>query len=143
MSFRSDRNSFAARRAKKIHPIWQVLGWIWIFLLIIISGAAARLVSQANRRELWIGLSSDMYKYIILPVVNLFEVRLDFNTMISWIPGYPFYVDELVFFLAFIFTGLGVFSIVYAFMYSRIIPIRGPMDAPEIEAQRGLPKRRS
>lgn len=142
MSFRTDNDTFRARRARRVHPIWQVLGWVWMVLLVVISGAAARIVSQANRKALWLGLSKDMYNQIQLPVVTLFERTMDFNVLINWIPGYPFYVDELVFFLALLFIGVGLFSVVYAFMYSRIIPIRSPLDAPEIEAQRGRPKRR-
>ena len=143
MSYRTDKDTFAARRERRVHPIWQVLGWIWMFLLIIISGAGARVLSEANRRSLWIGLSQDMYGMIQLPVVTFLERTMDFNVLISWIPGYPFYIDELVFFLALLFVGVGVFSIVYAFMYTRIIPIRSPLDAPEIEAQRGRPQKRS
>jgi hypothetical protein len=139
--YRSDKDSFAARRERKVHPIWQILGWIWMVLLVIIASTSARLVSQANREAGWLPVSQMMAQQIRLPNFMVYSVRMDFNLLIAWLPGYPFYMDELILFLAFLFVGFGLFSVVYAFLYSRIIPIRSPLEAPEVEAHRRKPQR--
>lgn len=143
MSYKTDHDSMSIRRERKVHPIWMVLGWVWFALLIVISGSGARVVSQANRQNNWIALGEGMNRTIVLPTMKFMQSNMDFNLFISWIPGYPFTMDELVFFLTFMMIGVGVFSVVYAFMYSRIIPVRSPLDAPEVEARRGKPRRSS
>ena len=135
-------SSYNRYRSKKerpwtIHPVWRGIGCIWMVLLPIMSYAGAWSLTRQNFKSHWLPLNESLAAQIKLPVIDwsFLSFPIDLNILIRWLPGRPLYNVDFLFFMAFLFLGVGLLSIVYAFMYRAIAPARGPFDAPEVEHQ--------
>ena len=129
------------RRDGDIHPIWRGIGFILIVLVIFMSAIGAREMANANRTAQWIPTRGGMDDIIDLSFKTDFSPNpVDLNGAISWMPGYPFRISELIFFLAFLFLGFGLIWTIYAAMW-QMTGVKGdPRDAPEYD--NFSPKRR-
>ena len=125
--------------AAPVHPIWRGIGVILFILMVIMSAIGAQIIDVWNIRARIIPLSPEVAQNIVFPAVPY--TTLDFNALISWIPGYPFRWSELIFFLALLFLSFGLLSIIYAFLYNLFGPPRNPLDAPEFESRKRKKKR--
>jgi hypothetical protein len=76
-------------------------------------------------------MPQDLYNPIILPSIQVNQFYFDFNTLIRWLPGMPLYYVDLLTFLAFIFLGFGIASLVYAILYRSFGPPKSPYEAIE------------
>lgn len=130
------------KRSWEIHPIWRGIGFILIVLVIFMSAIGSREMANANRENQWLPTKGGMDDFIDLSFKTEFTTNpVDLNGIISWIPGYPFRISELIFFLAFLFLGFGVVWTIYAVLW-KMSGVRGdPRDAPEYDNIRR--KRRS
>jgi hypothetical protein len=117
-----------------IHPVWRGIGFILIVLVIFMSAIGAREMANANREAQWVPTKGGMDDVIDFKIDTEFTLKpVDLNWMISWIPGHPFRVSELIFFLAFLFLGFGLVWTVYAALYRVVGPPPDPRDAPEYD----------
>jgi hypothetical protein len=132
-----------AKSSKEINPVWRGLGFILIVLVFFMSALGARELANANRTAQWIPTRGGMDDYIDLSFkTDLSPKPVDLNAAIKWIPGYPFRISELIFFLAFLFLGFGLIWTFYAGVY-RMVGYQGdPRDAPEYDNIRRRPRRR-
>lgn len=118
-----------------IHPVWRGIGFILIILVIFMSAIGARELANANRTAQWVPTSGGMDDIIDLSFkTDLSPNRVDLNFLISWLPGYPFRISELIFFLAFLFLGFGLVWTVYALLWKMAGPGPDPRDAPEYDS---------
>ena len=133
-----NRYRFEKERPWTIHPIWRGIGCIWLILLPIMSYAGAWMFTRENLRNHWLPLNKSLTSQIRLPVIDwsFLSFPLDLNVLIRWIPGQPLYNSDILFFIAFLFLGIGIMSTVYAFLYRSMAPTRGPFEAPEVDSQR-------
>jgi hypothetical protein len=96
-----------------VHPVWRGIGCLLLILLPIISFAGAKLLVQANSRQRWIQIPSELSGSFIAPVV-----------------GRIFYAD-LALAVILIVIGFAIITVVYAIIYRIIgIPRFGPLDSP-------------
>lgn len=116
----------AARRPWDIHPIWQGIGCLLMFLIPVISYAAAVLIVQANVEQAWVPMPPELTRSVQI---------LDFGS-----------VDYL--FANLLVAGLLtilIFSVMFAFyslLYRSVGPSKyGPMDAPPDDYRRKKRKR--
>jgi hypothetical protein len=132
-------------RPWNIHPIWRGIGCVWLALLPVMAYAAAWMVTRyviftpkfqnfvrnidASARVNFI--PQDLYNHITLPSLQLNKFFFDFNVLIRWLPGMPLYYIDLLLFLAFVFIGIGIASLVYALMYRSFGPPKSPYEATE------------
>lgn len=125
-------------RPWKVHPVWRGIGCIWMILVPILSYAGAWIFTRQNFRNGWLPLTEELSRKISLPVYDFsfLTFPLDFNILVRWLPGQPLYNIDILFFVAFLFLGFGIFSVVYAWLYRTMTPGRSPFDAPEVERQR-------
>lgn len=128
------------KRDWDIHPIWRGIGFILIILVILMSAIGAREMANANRTAQWVPTSGGMDDIIDLSFKTEFSPNpVDLNWTISWMPGHPFRISELIFFLAFLFLGFGVVWTIYAALWKMFGPGPDPREAPEYD--RFSPKR--
>lgn len=122
------------KRNWDIHPVWRGIGFILIILVIFMSAIGARELANANRAAQWIPTSGGMDDIIDLSFKTDFSPKpVDLNGAIKWMPGYPFRISELIFFLAFLFLGFGLVWTLYAGMWKVVGPPADPRDAPEYD----------
>lgn len=96
-----------------VHPVWRGIGCILLILLPIISFAGAKLLVQANFRQRWIQIPSELAGSFIAPVI-----------------GRVFFAD-LALAVILIVIGFAIITVVYAIIYRFIgIPRFGPLDSP-------------
>jgi hypothetical protein len=132
-------------RLWKVHPIWRGIGCIWLAVLPIMAYAGAWLMTrfviftpkfQSFMQNVYAStrvnfLPQNMYDRIVLPSVQLNQFFFDFNTLIRWLPGMPLYNVDLLLFLAFVFLGVGIASLLYAILYRSFGPPKSPYEAME------------
>ncbi len=132
-------------RLWNIHPIWRGIGFIWLLSLPVMAcvGTLVLLRQTPLPSILREYFPESFYNRIRLPILDwpFLTFPIDLNMLIRWIPGYPFTIAELFFFLAILFLGFGIMSIIYSFLYRMVAPVRSPLDAPEVESRR-RPRRR-
>jgi hypothetical protein len=140
-------------RPWSIHPIWRGIGCIWLVILPVMAYAAAWLIVrqwffttrfQTMMRNIFITtrvnfIPQDMYEPIILPSIQLNQFYFDFNNLIRWLPGMPLYKMDVLVFLAFVFLGIGIASLIYALLYKSFGPPKNPYDAVEEPYRRSGP----
>lgn len=122
-------------RRWNIHPIWRGIGCFMIIIIVVMSYAGAKELTDYNERTQKFGLPDQLYdkvyikytKYI--PALKEDDVVNDFLANIKY--GY------LVFTLIFMFIGFGAFSFVYSALYRVSGPSRYSMlDSPEVRRPR-------
>ncbi len=132
-------------RPWKIHPIWRGIGCIWLVILPVMAYAAAWLVTrrlifmpkfQTFMQNTYIStgvnfIPQNMYNRIVLPSVQLNQFFFDFNVLIRWLPGMPLYYIDFLLFLALVFLGVGIASLLYALLYRSFGPPKSPYEAVE------------
>lgn len=119
-----------------VHPIWRGIGLVWMVLLPIMSFAGAWEFVRANFEKNWLPLTKTLASPINLPMVKINDFYINFQNLISWIPGSPLYYADLLFFFAFLFLGFGFTSVVYAFLYRFFGPPRDPYESIEVTRHR-------
>jgi hypothetical protein len=125
-------------RPWKVHPVWRGIGCLWMILIPILSYVGAWMFTRENFKHGWLPITEELSARISLPVYDFsfLSFPLDFNILVRWLPGQPLYNIDILFFIAFLFLGLGMFSVIYAFLFRSLTPGRSPLDAPEVERQR-------
>ena len=125
-------------RPWKVHPVWRGIGFVWMILLPVMSYAGAWIMTRENFRNRWLPVTEELSQPIRLPVINwsFLSFPIDLNILIRWLPGQPLYYLDILFFLAFLFIGFGITSVIYAFLFRAMGPGRSPYDAPEVEQER-------
>jgi multisubunit Na+/H+ antiporter MnhC subunit len=96
-----------------VHPIWRGIGCIMLILLPIVSFAGAKLLVQANSRQHWVQMPSELSASFTLPMI-----------------GRVLYAD-LALTAILVVIGFAIITVVYSVIY-RIIGISryGPLDSP-------------
>jgi hypothetical protein len=119
--------SHAAKRPWVIHPVWQGIGCILMFLIPVISYAAAVLIVQANVEQGWLPMPAELTRSV--QILDYGSVDYLFANLL---------VAALLSIL--IFTVMFAF---YSLLYRSVGPSQyGPMDAPPNEFRRKQKKRR-
>ncbi|MFL7893696.1 MAG: hypothetical protein ACK2UM_11455 [Anaerolineales bacterium] len=96
-----------------VHPVWRGIGCLLLVLLPIISFAGAKLLVQANSRQRWVQMPSELTNSFIVPVI-----------------GRVFFAD-LALAVILIVIGFAIITVAYAIIYRIIgIPRFGPLDSP-------------
>ena len=122
-------------RRWNIHPIWRGIGCFMIIIIVMMSYAGAKELTDYNERTQKFGLPDQLYdkeqisytKYI--PALKEDDVVNKFLANIKY--GY------LLFALIFMFIGFGAFSFVYSALYRVSGPSRyTPLDSPEVRKPR-------
>jgi hypothetical protein len=122
-------------RPWKIHPVWRGIGCFMALIIVVMSYAGAKELTDYNQRAQKFGLPDQLYdkvhisytKYI--PALKEDDVVNKFLAKIKY--GY------LVFMLIFMFIGFGAFSFVYSALYRVSGPSRYSMlDSPEVKRPR-------
>ena len=95
------------------HPVWRGIGWFLLILLPVLSFAGAKLLVQANVRQRWVQIPTEMAGSFSVPIVG----RVSFA--------------DLAVAVGLIIVGFAVLTVAYAILY-RIFGIsrHGPLDSP-------------
>ena len=133
-----NRYQVKKERPWTVHPVWRGIGCIIMVILPILAYAGAWILTRENFKSHWLPLNPSLVAQIRMPVIDwsFLSFPIDTNFLIAWLPGQPLYYVDLLFFGAFLIIGVGILSIVYAFMYRAFVPTHGPFDAPEVEHER-------
>jgi len=125
-------------RPWKVHPIWRGIGFVWMILLPILAYAGAWTITRENFKNRWLPVTTELSQPIRLPVIDwsFLSFPIDLNFLIRWLPGQPLYNLDILFFIAFLFIGFGITSVIYAFLFRAMGPGRSPYDAPEVDRER-------
>ena len=96
-----------------VHPVWRGIGCFLLILLPIVSFAGAKLLVQANNRQRWVQIPTELRDSVFLPVIG----RLIFA--------------DLAVTVILIVIGFALLTAAYAVFY-RILGISryGPLDSP-------------
>lgn len=96
-----------------VHPVWRGIGCFLLILLPIVSFAGAKLLVQANNRQRWVQIPTELKDSFFLPVIG----RLIFA--------------DLAVTVILIVIGFALLTAAYAVFY-RILGISryGPLDSP-------------
>lgn len=96
-----------------VHPVWRGIGCFLLILLPILAFAGAKLLVQANMKQRWIQIPSELAGSFSIPVI-----------------GRVIYADLAVT-VGLIIIGFAIITLVYAIVYKVLgIPRYGPMDSP-------------
>ncbi len=96
-----------------VHPIWRGIGCILLILLPILSFAGAKILVQANAKQRWVQIPSELTGSFTVPVV-----------------GRVLFADLAVS-VGLIVIGFAILTVFYAIIYRFIgIPRYGPLDSP-------------
>lgn len=96
-----------------IHPVWRGIGCLFLILLPIVAFAGAKLLVQANARQLWVQMPSELVGSFTVPVI-----------------GRVFFADLAVMIIL-IVIGFAIITVGYSLVYRIIgIPRYGPLDSP-------------
>ena len=113
--------SFYARQAPpkprpwKIHPVWRGIGFLIMLLLPLLSYAGAVLLVEANFKQNWMPVPSELITAYRLPVVGVV----------------PHLLGTLVVTILLIFISFAGLMVLYAFLYRFVgPPTLGPFDVP-------------
>ena len=133
-----DRYNARKEKPWTVHPVWRGIGFVWMILLPIMSYAGAWIFTRENFKNRWLPLNETLASRLSLPILDFsfLSFPIDLNILIRWLPGQPLYNVDVLFFVAFLFIGVGLMSVVYGFIYRTMVPSRGPFDAPEVEHER-------
>ena len=118
--------SRAAKRSWAIHPVWQGIGCMLMFLVPVISYAAAVLIVQENVKQNWVPMPVELIRPVQIP---------DFGSV-----DYLF-ANLLVAAMLTILIFTVMFA-AYSLLYRSVGPSQyGPMDAPPDDYRRKKKKR--
>jgi hypothetical protein len=96
-----------------VHPVWRGIGCILLILLPILSFAGAKILVQANFKQRWVQVPTELLGSFTVPVV-----------------GRVIYADLAVA-VGLIVVGFAILTVVYAIIYRFLgIPRYGPLDSP-------------
>ena len=96
-----------------VHPVWRGIGCFLLILLPIVSFAGAKLFVQANSRQRWVQVPTELGNSFYVPVIG----RILFA--------------DLAVTLILMVIGFALLTIVYAVFYKILgIPRYGPLDSP-------------
>lgn len=95
------------------HPVWRGIGCFLLILLPIIAFAGAKILVEANTRQRWIQMPTELKGSFIVPMI-----------------GRVMYADLAVMVIL-IVIGFAVITVAYSIIYRIIgIPRYGPLDSP-------------
>jgi len=126
---RFDRSIRAKPRPYRIHPLWQGIGCVMMFLIPIMSYAGSILLVQANMENGWFPATDTMMQTVFVPLLNISVDHLYANLLVT---------------VALACVGFALLMLFYSVMYSAVGPSRfGPLDAPPVrEAGKRSARRR-
>ena len=118
--------SRAAKRPWVIHPVWQGIGCVLMFIVPVISYAAAVLVVQENVKQNWVPMPVELIRPVQIP---------DFGSVDYLFANLLVAAMLTILIFTVMFAG-------YSLLYRSVGPSQyGPMDAPPDDYRRKKKRR--
>ena len=122
-------------RRWNIHPVWRGIGCFMIIIIVVMSYAGAKELTDYNERTQKFGLPDQLYNKVHISYTKYIPALKEDDVVNKFLANIKY--GYLLFMLIFMFIGFGAFSFVYSALYRVSGPSRyTPLDSPEVRKPR-------